>query len=261
MPAGPAHPQWNKPPQEFFQPVGFAREVVVHKENELRAVTVASRCGYLANYLVHRPLLVSVVRRGLNGAKLAGQPAATAELDQLDWQIPFAAEDVPVVTPALQQRATIRPVRLLQPAVPEIIQQSRPRFLCVAGNHALGVVGDFIRAKGRVHSAHHHRDAAPAVFARDLVGAARGVGFDAEADKIGRFIERNFLQPVIVETEFDIARSQGRERGGPKGLHLPGAQPAPLAGTPAESRMNERHTGHGTSSSSAGTCQCSGAGG
>src|ERR1019366_2056619 len=95
--------------------------------------------------------------------------------------------------------------------------------------------------------------------------AARGVGLHADADQVGRLVEGNLLQAAVAKAQFYHAWCQCRERRGPKRLHLPRAQPLPLADARARTRMEEGPAGrperHDASASSAGASQWWGAGG
>ena len=110
-------------------------------------------------------------------------------------------------------------------------------------------------------SAHDYGNAAQAVFAGNLVCAARGVGFHADADQVSRLVERNTLEAVVMEANLDAWRRLRGHRSSPERLHLPGSEPMALTRAFADSRMDERHPQHSASSSSAGTCQLPAGGG
>ena len=81
------------------------------------------------------------------------------------------------------------------------------------------MLGDFIRNERGVHSAHHHRHTARPVLARDLIGASGRVGLDADGNQIGRLVERDGLESVVVEADLDVAQREvandvGRVVGG-----------------------------------------------
>ena len=177
--AHPAHPQRNQRPQEFLQAVGFAGQVVVDEEDEFRARAGRIRRGHFGDHLVDGALAVGVLKRGLHGAELARQPAAAADLDELDGQIALALENVPAVPQARERRERAGPVELLQTAISQIVQQPRPGLPGLSDDDGLGVLRHFLGAERGVNPAHRHRHAAPPVFARDLISAARGIGLDA----------------------------------------------------------------------------------
>src|ERR1035438_6974383 len=80
--AHPTHSEWNQRPQEVFQSLGLAGEIVVHEENEFGAVAAGGCGGHLRYHIVDGPLSIGVMKRRLDRTEFAGQPATAPELDQ-----------------------------------------------------------------------------------------------------------------------------------------------------------------------------------
>src|SRR5947199_10547992 len=121
-----------------------------------------------------------------------------------------------------------------------VIERSWPQFLRFASHDCFGVSRYFLRTEAGMKAAHHHWHAASPIFAGDLVGPFCGVGLDAHRHKIGRFIERDRLHPLVIETHVHIARSQSGEGCGGQRLHLPGADVTLVTAPPPNAWMDER---------------------
>ena len=70
-----------------------------------------------------------------------------------------------------------------------------------------------------MHTAQNDRHTALPKFRGDLISPPRGIGFDGDDNKIGGFIVRNRLHPVIVQNDVDIGRRQTAEHAQHQGLH------------------------------------------
>ena len=104
-----------------------------------------------------------------------------------------------------------------------VVNHARPKLFGFAADNGFSMSRDFIRAVRGMKPAHDDRHAAFAKFGCDLIGAFCRVGLDADSDEVGRLVERNRFHPVIVKTDFNVARRQSGESSGRQRLHLPGA--------------------------------------
>ena len=126
-------------------------EVVVDEEE------VAPRLGPdLGHDLVDGADVVTVVEVGADGAVLAAEAAASAELQQRHRQVALALVDV---APGLRARLRCADGRVVagsQSALVSVRDHLRPARLGVAGEDGVGVLGDLVGQGRGVDAAHDH---------------------------------------------------------------------------------------------------------
>src|SRR5262245_6385909 len=113
----------------------------------------------------------SALEEGLHGAEVAWEAAAPTGLDQSEAQIAAAAKQRAVVAHLSEVGLAVGLIDRLEPSRPCILDHMRPKLLGLADHDRLGVVLDLIGHQRGMEAAHHHRHAATAELARDLIGA------------------------------------------------------------------------------------------
>src|SRR5687768_17882732 len=130
--------------------------------------------------------------------------ASPARFYESDRQVTFSAKNRAVRSHLVQTCTSLLAIKLLQLAMPRIINHPRPQRFRFAGDNGLRVRRHFIRTKRGVKSTHHHWHTALPKFRRDLVSALRRVSLHADRHEIRRLVPRDVLHPVVVETNLDI---------------------------------------------------------
>ena len=83
--------QGDQRPKEFFGRVEIGEDIVVHKENNLPALS-----GFdLPHHFLGQAGVVAFVKVAAHHAESAGETAAPAELHQRNGQIALACENIP----------------------------------------------------------------------------------------------------------------------------------------------------------------------
>ena len=95
----------------------------------------------------------------------------------------------------------------------------RPERLGVAGEDGVGVLRDLVRDQGRVHPAHHHRDAPGAVLGGDLVRTAGRERLDGDRHEVGRLVVVDSVDPVVEELDVHAGGRQAGQERELEGLH------------------------------------------
>src|SRR5688572_23855912 len=113
-----------------------------------------------------------------------------------------------------------------------IVEHSWPKLLRFSSHHGLRIVSDLLWTQAGVKTAHHHRYAAPTIFAGDLIRAFRRVSLHTHRDQIRRLVEWDRLHPIVVKTNLHVARRQTGERRRREWLHLPCADIASISAPP-----------------------------
>ena len=150
------------------------------------------------------------------------QRAAPARLDTAQLKVVPVAEDLPARQAELVGPAPVLHVAPLQVAARRVLEHVLPERLGVADEDRVRVALRLVGDEHHLVAAEDRLDAAPAVLGGDLVGALRRVGLDRDADEIGRVVEVDLFDPLVVEGDVDpVGRDAGQRRHRQR-LHLPG---------------------------------------
>jgi hypothetical protein len=93
--------------------------------------------------------------------------------------------------------------------------------LGIAQVHRVGVLQALVRRQRRVHAAHDDRHPPGTILGGDLIGSPRGIDLDADGNEVGRLVERDGFDPVVVQHALDIRWCQAREYCEREWLHAP----------------------------------------
>ncbi len=166
-------------------------------------------------------VLVGVVKRG-DRAEVALEIAAASELHQGDVLIRFAGEDLAAQANAASVRRP-RPSYMACKLRCRASSSSSVQTGSASPTMIASASGGLVRQERDVVAAHDHRYAARPKLPSDLVRAQCRERLDAKGHQVGRVVEGNLLDAVVVEAHLDVGRRQSGEQRHRQRLHLPGA--------------------------------------
>jgi len=89
-----------------------------------------------------------------------------------------------------------------------IVHYRSPLFFCFTDHDGIGIQRRFLRTQRRVETAENNTYASASILGRNLIRATRGVCLDTDRNYIRLLVKWNFLEPIIVKPDVDIARRQ-----------------------------------------------------
>ena len=212
--AHPVDPHPDEGVAELLQRLAVGGDVVVDEEDQPPALRLD-----LGERLVDPADVMLAAEVFRDRAEIADEAAAAGVLHERERQVALALVDVAPCQHAGLRQARRAGIARLQRALAGVRDHLRPNRLGVADHQRVGVGCAFLRHEGGLEPAHHHLDAAATVLGGDLVGAARGVGLDGDADEVGGLGVGDRLAAVVIHHHFDVGRSEGRENPEVERLH------------------------------------------
>jgi hypothetical protein len=145
-------------------------------------------------------------------AEVAIEAASPTVLNQRDRCVALSVEDAAIGQRLIGERRVLALlVERSQASAARVSHDRGPYALGVAKNNGIGERAALVGEECRVIAAHDNRNPAPAIRSRELERAPGGVGFHGHRDEVGRVVERDRFNALVVGDDFDVRRGEALE--------------------------------------------------